>query len=235
MRLETFEGSSDITGKSVPTSQHVIHSKITVSTWWCIGLSALSLLPPGARFRTTTGVHLHTGFKTWLRCDPSVVRGPLETEAGEDAVPGNTRSLWQPPSSTNVCCFFSWKKKIRRYQAFGQWANWSPDPIYAVISVLFCTLFLQQTRRITVRCCFFHTLNQIWDQTFWNKDACFQACRLVLQLRKYDLWKMRMYMRGSMLWTILPVGLRQLTGSLFQPNPFLFTLWIIGQLARLPS
>lgn len=34
-------------------------------------------------------------------------------------------------------------------------------------------------------------------------------------------------MRESVLWTILPVGLRQLTGCLFQPNPFLFTLWII--------
>lgn len=38
-----------------------------------------------------------------------------------------------------------------------------------------------------------------------------------------DKWDMR----ESVLWTILPVGLRQLTGCLFQPNPFLFTLWII--------
>lgn len=39
-------------------------------------------------------------------------------------------------------------------------------------------------------------------------------------------------MRESVLWTILPVGLRQLTGRLFQPNPFLFTLWIIGQVGK---
>ena len=35
-----------------------------------------------------------------------------------------------------------------------------------------------------------------------------------------------------MLWTILPVGLSQLTGCLFQPNPFLFTLWIMGLVGK---
>lgn len=44
---------------------------------------------------------------------------------------------------------------------------------------------------------------------------------------QHDLCKMRKCMSESVL-TILPVGLRQLTGRLFQPNPFLFTLWIIG-------
>lgn len=39
-------------------------------------------------------------------------------------------------------------------------------------------------------------------------------------------------MRESVLWTILPVGLRQLTGRLLQPNPFLFTLWIIRLLGK---
>lgn len=39
-------------------------------------------------------------------------------------------------------------------------------------------------------------------------------------------------MRESVLWTTLPVGLRQLTGRLFQPNPFLFTLWIIGRVGK---
>lgn len=62
---------------------------------------------------------------------------------------------------------------------------------------------------------------------FWHKNVCFQTCRSVLQQRKYDLWKRRMHMRESVLWTMLPVGLRQLTGRLFQPNPFLFTPWII--------
>lgn len=143
----------------------------------------------------------------------------------------------QPPQT---CAAFSlMENKIRRYQAFGQWAH---EEAVFVLSVKLITwpnlcfiLHLCPSADWEDNCNCFHTLNQIWDQTFWNKDACFQACRLVLQLRKYDLWKMRMYMRGSVLWTILPAGLRQLTGSLFQPNPFLFTLWIIGQLARLPS
>ena len=39
-------------------------------------------------------------------------------------------------------------------------------------------------------------------------------------------------MTESVLWTILPVGLRQLTGRLFQPNPFLFTLWIMGRVGK---
>lgn len=39
-------------------------------------------------------------------------------------------------------------------------------------------------------------------------------------------------MRESVSWTILPVGLRRLTGRLFQPNPFLFTLWIIGLVGK---
>lgn len=39
-------------------------------------------------------------------------------------------------------------------------------------------------------------------------------------------------MSDSVLWTILPVGLRRLTGRLFQPNPFLFTLWIIGLVGK---
>lgn len=39
-------------------------------------------------------------------------------------------------------------------------------------------------------------------------------------------------MRESVLCTILPVGLRQLTGRLLQPNPFLFTLWIIRLLGK---
>lgn len=38
-------------------------------------LSEFCTLPRRSGFRTTTGVHLHTGFKAWLRCDPSVVRG----------------------------------------------------------------------------------------------------------------------------------------------------------------
>lgn len=116
---------------------------LTVSAWGCIGLSALSLLPPGAGFRTTTGVHLHTGFKTWLRCDPSVIRGPLETEAGEDAVPGNTRSLWQLSSSTSVRTFVSLMETKKKDKSGGIrcWANeeavfsllsnWSPEHICA--------------------------------------------------------------------------------------------------------
>lgn len=39
-------------------------------------------------------------------------------------------------------------------------------------------------------------------------------------------------MRESVLCTILPVGLRQLTGRLLQPNPFLFTLWIIRLIGK---
>lgn len=34
-----------------------------------------AIMPRRSGFRTTTGVHLHTGFKMRLRCDPSVVRG----------------------------------------------------------------------------------------------------------------------------------------------------------------
>lgn len=71
----------------------------------------LSLLPPGAGFRTTTGVHLHTGFKMWLRCDPSVVRGLWrrrqerttcqETLAHSDSL--------RPPQTCAAMLLFSWK------------------------------------------------------------------------------------------------------------------------------
>lgn len=40
------------------------------------------------------------------------------------------------------------------------------------------------------------------------------------------------WMSECVLWAILPVGLRRLTGRLFQPNPFLFTLWIIGLVGK---
>lgn len=39
-------------------------------------------------------------------------------------------------------------------------------------------------------------------------------------------------MRESVLWTIMPDGFRQLTERLFQPNPFLLTLWIRGLVGR---
>lgn len=92
---------------------HVTHNKSIISTWWwCIALTPLSLLslfcrrvPKHSGFRTTTGVHLHTGFKNVASLWPVCCPRPLETEGGEAAVPGNTRSLWQPPSSTNMCSY----------------------------------------------------------------------------------------------------------------------------------
>lgn len=54
-----------------------IFSLGTKSNRWWIALFSLCvcLVPRRSGFRTTTGVHLHTGFKMRLRCDPSVVRG----------------------------------------------------------------------------------------------------------------------------------------------------------------
>lgn len=189
--------------------------KFTVSTWWCIGLSPLSAVAR-AGFRTTTGVHLHTGFKNVASLWPVCCPRPLETEAGEDAVPGKHSDSLRPPQTCAAILLCSWKKK--------SWSWRCGEISHLTQSVLWFQWFILHLWSSEDNICLCFAKSNFRSNTL--------GCRLVSQQRQCDPWKMRMYMRESVLWTILPVGLRQLTGRLFQPNPFLFTLWIIGQVGK---
>lgn len=108
--------SSDFTGKTVPTGRHVIYSKNhSIDTMLYRSLSSFCCRP-GAGFRTTTGVHLHTGFKNVASLWPVCCPRPLETEAGEDGVPGNPLTASVLHKHVQLCRFSHGKKIItRRY------------------------------------------------------------------------------------------------------------------------
>lgn len=102
--------------------------KITISTWRSIGLGLLSPLSDAAQCQGAQDLEqllvsiCTPDLKTWLRCDPSVVRGLWrqreESTACQDTL-AHPDSL-HPPQTCAVMLLQWWKKKIiiGRSQAF---------------------------------------------------------------------------------------------------------------------
>lgn len=154
--------SSDITGKTVPTGRRVIHSKNhSIDTMLYRSLSSFCCRP-GAGFRTTTGVHLHTGFKNVASLWPVCCPRPLETEAGEDGVPGNPLTASVLHKHVQLCRFSHGKKLLPGgIEKSSQSANLcrQTDDQHMItwinlcchqweLNALFCTFNFKWTRRI---------------------------------------------------------------------------------------